>query len=64
MIIWHCDICGKRITDDGALSRLGGTVWELSGVAKPIFYIEEKNEGGIYLKTIICKECKAGVAYK
>jgi hypothetical protein len=63
VIIWYCDICGKRITDDGPLRRLGGTVWELNGTAEQMFNTVD-NKGGTFLKTILCTECKADVIYR
>ena len=64
VIVWYCDICGKRITDDGPLSRLGGPVWELSSVSEIIFNPVKKERGEICLKIILCEECKSDLIYR
>ena len=58
MIMWYCDICGKLITDGDVLRYLGGPIWEVCGVANPIYHTG-KGEGEIYMKVILCKGCKA-----
>ena len=64
MIIWYCDICGKKITDDGPLCGFGGPVWKLSGVAEPIYSLEGEKKRDSHLKLIVCPECKKDLIYR
>jgi hypothetical protein len=61
MIIWYCDICGKRITDDSGLDYIGSPVWELSGVMTPIQNLRNASIEK-YMRMIVCIECKGDVS--
>lgn len=57
MIIWYCDICGKRIADDGVICYGKMPVWELSAYITPQRYTESKKTIK-YLEVIVCEDCK------
>ena len=58
MIIWYCDICGKRITDDCTLQRLNESVCEISGNITPIFNVRDRGQKKTFMKAIVCESCE------
>jgi len=59
MIIWYCDICGKRITDDCSLKYIEEGVCELSGTTQYIYNVKDRGQSKGYMKMIVCESCEA-----
>ena len=58
MIVWYCDICGNRIADDTVYSYSNMPVWEVNGYITPIANIKKDVKSRLYLKIIVCEDCK------